>query len=406
MDKIDFLQIPHKLHYPPVLRSKISTAHSNAISQFLSTYTGKYVERKQIIHILNCISYMYVSGDSLPMNWNIEHPCDNYIDIEDESILSDTLKDIYIENEKAVRWAETDKYKNTSESIKIAEQSVTSIEPKILDLQPQSSGVVELSTDTESIQLVSAIVPLQSAETTVENNKSDLYIQSPTVPQFDTKQPWMSKIIDNVQYVIYKSLPIIPTKQNEISITTDVDVMLKDDLLALFPSSTIQTRAAIMYEPQIGMELDPLLGLIFPIDGFSTEQVRENIIKYPHLFRLLKQIDREYKSFYSTIEIDGELHKITDIWSSLPESSVIPYNKDFIKEYVVRRYLLERDILHVDHRYSMYGTLDPFLTLFTTPEIYSQLGYSDSCELARQCVRARVSYKQSRNPIVRRLMDA
>jgi hypothetical protein len=93
------------------------------------------------------------------------------------------------------------------------------------------------------------------------------------------------------------------------------------------------------------------------------------------------------------------------MWRRLPESLVIPYNKEFIKEYVVRRYLLERDISGVEHRYKLYGTLEPFLTLFTTAQEYSKMGYSDSIMLAHSCVTARVSYKQTRNPVLRRLSN-
>ena len=49
----------------------------------------------------------------------------------------------------------------------------------------------------------------------------------------------------------------------------------------------------------------------------------------------------------------------------------------------------------------MYGTLDPFLTLFTCPEEYEHMGYTDVYQIARNCVESRVSYKQSRDPVLR-----
>ena len=135
------------------------------------------------------------------------------------------------------------------------------------------------------------------------------------------------------------------------------------------------------------------------------EQVRDNIIQYPHFYKLKRFIKGEFVSFYSNIEIDGELYDTLEIWDSLPESKVIPRTSEFIKEYVVRRYLLERDILGIEHKYPMHGTLEPFLTLFSIPEDYCRFGYPDSAELAAKCVKSRISYKQSRNPIIRKVMD-
>jgi hypothetical protein len=145
----------------------------------------------------------------------------------------------------------------------------------------------------------------------------------------------------------------------------------------------------------------PVVGAVYPISGFTYEQVLDNIIRYPHLFKLSKVVNGEIIGFYSTIEIDDELHKILDVWESLPESKSIPFVKEYVRDYVVRRYLLERDIKHIEHKYPMYGTLEPFLTLFTTPDEYIDLGYREIETMARQCVQARISYKKSRNPVLR-----
>ena len=206
-------------------------------------------------------------------------------------------------------------------------------------------------------------------------------------------------------YTIYPSIPKIPTKQNEISVTTEVSMIQDADLRRLYPNVLIRTRAACMYDQVPGIKLDPVLGLILPIAGYTEEQLVDNLVKYPHLFKLMKEVDGTLKSFYSTIEIDGTLKKVSDVWNDFPESKVIPYTKDFVKEYVVRRYLLERDIDGVEHRYKLYGTLDPYLTLFAPVENYLNLGYTDIIGIARACVNARVSYKRSRNPVLRRLAD-
>ena len=129
----------------------------------------------------------------------------------------------------------------------------------------------------------------------------------------------------------------------------------------------------------------------------------DNVIRYPHFYRLQKVIDNTCDNFYTTIEIDGELHRTLDVWDSLPESAFIPKSAEFIREYVIRKYLLERDYLDIHHRYMMYGTLDPFITLIAPAETYKSWGYTDVLSIAKNCVNARVSYKRSRNPVLKRL---
>ena len=45
----------------------------------------------------------------------------------------------------------------------------------------------------------------------------------------------------------------------------------------------------------------------------------------------------------------------------------------------------------------------PYLTLFTTPAQYAELGHNDFENMARACVNARIAFKRTRNPILRRL---
>lgn len=89
----------------------------------------------------------------------------------------------------------------------------------------------------------------------------------------------------------------------------------------------------------------------------------------------------------------------------IPEMKGLKKTWPVIREYVVRRYLLERDIKGIEHKYPMFGTLDPFVTLFMPSKIYREEGYKDSVDIARQCVKSRVSYLQSRNPVIRRLEE-
>ena len=102
------------------------------------------------------------------------------------------------------------------------------------------------------------------------------------------------------------------------------------------------------------------------------------------------------------MEIDGELRDTVEVWDSLEISKWIPKNVDFIKEYVVRKYLMDIEHKGATYKYPLFGTLDPFLTLFMPASEYTKRGY-DALELAKQCVLSRVSYKQSRSPVIRRI---
>lgn len=367
-----FTELPDTLPYPSVLRSKMSTTHSDIISWVVTHYQGTYSERRKIVALMNSISYLYMSGDSFPKGWDIENPLIDPPEVDDD-VCKKYLGNIYIV-EKHVDW-----------DIDIhTPEEVNKVESKS-DINVEKTTV---TTDTKHI-----------------TPKEDLYIQSPKIPQFDKKSKWISEIVGGDEFVIYESLPKIPTKQNEISVTTNVDNMLSSDLLNLFPNNFIPTRATCMYEDVKGIKRHPDLGLLIPILDFSEEEIQNNIVEYPHLYRLSKVVDGEITNFYSSIEIDGKLYSTSDVWKDIPECKNIPYTPDFVKEYVTRRYLLERDIKHIKHEYPMYGELIPFLTLFMPKEKYIELGYSEIEDIAKKCVESRVHYKQSRNPVIRRLRD-
>lgn len=367
-----FTQIPNELKYPPAIRSKLSTIHSEIISWAVDNYKGTFKERKIIIQIMNSISYICLIGDSIPENWDPSDPFLNCPNIDDYTCRN-YLEDMYI-LEKNVDW----------------------------DIGKVKSNIVE----TSQIPEIKHTIKLAEIDkNVVPTPKEDLFIQSPKIPRFDKHKVWLSGYIGEDLFEIYESLPSIPTKQNEIAVTTDITKFTKSDLLKLYPNCFIQTRAACMYEPVEGITLNPQFGLLLPIQGFSEEQILTNIIEYPHLYKLYRLVDNNLISFYSSIEIDGTLYAISDIWNDLPESRKIPYSPDFIKEYVTRRYLLERDVKHIKHIYPIFGDLSPFLTLFMPKNDYESLGYNVE-DLAKQCVLSRIEYKKSRNPVVRRLNNA
>lgn len=360
---IKFTQIAEKLNYPPKHRSELTRYHTLVINYVIDNFSNTYSYRKHIVDVLNTISYSIMCSDYLPSS------ASELIDMPmcDMNSAKNLLGNLFL-TDKQIIW-DISEAPNTSEPV--------AVKTEVVD-NPSPISVTD---------------------------KTDLYIKPPAIPQFNYSKVWMSGVADGIQYVIYTSLPEVPTKQNQISCTTDINDFTDDDLMKLFPTNIIRTRHSSMYEQIDGIPFDETLGILFEIDDFTIEQVRENIIKYPHLYQLTRMVNDEIQTFYKNIEIDGQLQDILDVWDTLPDTSKLPKTKEFIKEYVVRRYLLERDIKHIKHNYPMFGSLDPFLTVFMPPEDYKKYGYEDSLDIMRKCVESRVSYKQSRNPIVRRLQD-
>ena len=379
---VKFTQLPDKLVYPARIRARLSTLHSDVITYVVSNFKNTAKYKRQVVDTLNTISAYIKNNDALPSDWSVSDPLTN-LELLDSSFCEDTLGNLCIKV-KDIIWdvqeSETDEQISTDTVVNtksVSENTVTT--STVVNIKPKrDTGVVVSPTP-----------------------KENLYIKPPTIPQFDASKPWLQSQLNQNVYTIYESLPIIPVNQSQISVTTDVSKMTIMDMMKLYPNHFIRTRAATMYENHDGLTLDGDIGIILPIVGFSPTQVKDNIIKYPHIYKLTRYMDNKFTSFYSNIEIDGELHDTLSIWDSLPDSKKMPRNSEFIKEYVVRRYLLERDILGVEHKYPLFGTLEPFLTLFTTSDDYIRLGYTDVTDIAKQCVISRVSYKRSRNPILR-----
>lgn len=371
-----FSQIPEQLAYPATCKAALSQAHSVIVEEVLKDLHRTRAFLKNVIQLMNTLTFRMLSGDDL--QWSSADPL-NFANLEDDftirCLLDSPQYRLYI-SFRDIHWA--------SDNIEI-----------VVDTYVRASVPVQtVSTDVTPMITADAPTP-----------KEDLYIRPPLVPRFSTTQVYVAGMLGDAKYCVYTSFPEIPKRQTDISATTDVSKMTSSDLLKLYPNHIIRTRSAAMYEPYEDLQLDPILGLILPIAGYTLEQLRENIIKYPHIYKLTRFVGSKLVSFYTHIEIDGTLHRVSDIWETLPEHEIIPYNSDFVKEYVVRRYLLERDVKGICHLYPIFGELDPFLTLFAPPETYQSLGYSDAEQLARLCVESRVQYKLSRNPVMRRLKD-
>lgn len=385
-NKIKFTDISEKYAVNKSVKGKLSELHAMLITHVVSNFRDTKKYKQMVVDALNLITYAVYASEPLPFNWSPNKPFDNQPEV-DRELVSETLGDILLTVE-GIAW---DVQPTHSEDVELKHT-----EPAITTKQQTESTKSKVIISSKTATSDPAVSP---------TNKQDLYIQPPSIPQFDHSKVWMSGQSGADALVIYATLPEIPTKQNEISCTTDVSKMRYAELAGLYPNCIIHTRASVMYEPCPGIELDPDLGLLLPIEGYTRDQLIANLIEYPHIFQLTRLVDGKFVSFYSNIEIDGELKDTLSVWDSLLESKVIPKQAEFVKEYVVRRYLLERDVKKIKHKYPLFGTLDAFLTLFMPMTEYIRRGYGDAEDIARRCVLARVSYKQSRNPVIRRLTE-
>lgn len=375
-NKIKFTSISERYKTSKSCKGKISELHSELITYVVHNFKNTKRYKQQVVNVLNIMTYVVYTGEILPFNWKISKPFENIPDF-DFDLIESTLGDIFL--------------------------TVDSIEWDVTPIQSDSINTSKKS--IESVTSVNFSNDVKSVKTFQPTPKQDLYIQSPVVPRFDFNKPWLQGHEGSDDLVIYTTLPEIPTRQNEISCTTDVTKMTYSELMNLYPNTTIHTRAPVLYKHIEGLDYEEGLGVILPIDGYTREQLIDNIIQYPHFYKLVREVDGNLCSFYTHIEIDGELYSILDIWNTLPDTYKIPRQKEFVKEYVVRKYLLDRTWKHVEYKYPLYGSLDPYLTLFMPANDYMNKGYTDLENIAKQCVISRVKYKLSRNPIVRRLDD-
>ena len=386
--KIKFTNISENYQVRPQYKAELSKIYSSIITYVMGHYDGTQKYRQQVVKVLNTITFAKYTDELLPSDWLIGRPFEN-IPEYNEAEIEDSLSDIYLTVD-AIDW------------------DISPVDTPISDMANSSipiSAVSSFKPVQKSATVSSALLPdYNPTEGIIPTPPTDLYIQSPEVPQFNISKPWIQKRCGSDLLTIYTTIPEIPKKQRDISITTDVNLMTEKDLLNLYPNQFIRTRAAILYEQQAGQKFDPIYGFITPIDGYDENTILKNIIEYPHFYHAVRSQNNKLESFYSYMEIDDELVDTLEVWDSLDISNKIPKHTEFIKDYLMRKYLLDRDIKHKEFKYPLYGTLDPFITLFMPASEYKNLGY-DPVDLAKQCVLSRVSYKQSRSPVLKRIRE-
>ncbi|MBP5433749.1 hypothetical protein [Ruminococcus sp.] len=366
-----FSAIADKLRYPAKFSQRLRTEHMKIIDYAVRHCQSNRQWERTIIKLMNSVTCAIVEENAVAIDYGQENMLDH---------ISVLLRD----NEEMRRFLQESKCDKLFIEFKNVEWD---IEPVEQTKQPARS--------------VPAPEPQEQTASAAETPKEDLYLRAPQFPRYDVNKYWLSQRIGNEHFYIYPSLPAIPEKQNDVSCTTDAAAMTDRDLLRLYPNHLIRTRNAVMYEPADGIDYDDELGLILPIKGFTRKQLRDNLIQYPHFYQLTRTVGEEDVSFYKHIEIDGVLHDTLEVWDSLPDTAKLPKTAEFIKEYIIRRYLLERDS-GIEHKYPLRGSLLPYLTLFAPADFYVKNGCGDPAELARQCVTARADFFRSRNPYLTR----
>lgn len=383
--KIKFTSIPDKIKYPAKLKGILCPMHSEIIEYVCSHGVKNKNEKRKIIQAMNTLSYLVIQEDTIPSDYSPSN-LSSLPEIENDE-LSRSLG-ICLISYSDIDW-------DIDTSSIIDDNLITENKIKTeSDIKVESSKQIKKTEDKRLVDSKSCLSKL-----------SDISLKPPKVPQFDYSKIYIQKQIGQDIYTIYTSLPEIPKIQNDISLTTDINKMSEQDLLNLYPDHFIQTRSPEMYNKIPGIDFDDVLGLIIPIQGYTRNQIIDNIIRYPHILKLQRKVSDETESFYKNIEIKGYLQDTLKIWDCLPESKFLPKTKPFIREYVMRRYLLERDIEGIKHNYPIYGDIKPFITLFQHSDDYIKMGYANTVEIAKRCVEARVAYKKSLNPVMRRLSD-
>lgn len=387
--RIKFTSISENYQVRPQYKAELSKIYSSIITYVIGHYDGTLKYKQQVVKVLNIITFAKYTDELLPSDWVIGRPFENIPEYS-ETEIEDSLSDIYLTVD-AIDW------------------DISPVDNPVTDTLESSVPIFAISS-SKSVQKPGAVLTelpnYDSVETIVPTSPTDLYIQPPEVPQFNINKPWIQKRCGSDLLTIYTTIPEIPKKQRDVSITTNVNLMTEKDLLNLYPNQFIKTRAAILYEREqgSGLTFDPIYGLITPIDGYDYDTILKNIIEYPHFYHAVRLQNDKLESFYSYIETDNGLVDTLEVWDSLNISTKLPKHAEFIKDYLMRKYLLERDIEHKEFKYPLYGALDPFITLFMPASEYKNLGY-DPIDLARQCVLSRVAYKQSRNPILKRIHE-
>lgn len=401
---IKFEDLVEQMPVEASIRANYVKATSLLYAHVARTYRNRKSYKQSTVNKLNYLVFCLRKDSSIPYNWKDIVEDDNFCYDEDEKYVSRIVKHLFLDVEN-VDWSNlTSEVRDNifpEPEVKVDRQSNVSM-VGTFEVRHTNDSTLNIPAKQQHDVVSPVSVHILEEPSVSERKltpKEDLFIVTPKYPRVADFHHRYGNI--------HVSLPQVPTRQCEVSCTTDVNCMTDSQLLNLFPNNFIRTRSSVMYKPKDGITLDPHFGLLIPVDGFTDAEVRDCIIRYPHIFKL-KRVgpDGDVTSFYSHIEIDGELVDTMEAWSFLPEARLFDFDSmstrqeqlEFMKEYAIRRYLLERDVKGVVHKYPVVGDLPEFVTLFMPSDMYSAEGFKDVVQLARKCVQARVDYIRSRNP--------
>lgn len=369
-----------------------------AVLQFQGAW--RFKNQVKAIDTLNSLVTSILKGDSLPNSIKLLQESD-YDEDEMKSTLGNAYATVDTFDWKVLESRDATDYSDTS----VIEDREAE------DAQHVSQDTSEISRKDSSDSTDRDLSTVQFSDTSNDNEfvqhnstRADISLSFRVFPIRDIKNLWRpAKDLAGRSMMIYKTLPEIPSKQSEITITTEVDEMTDSDLLKLFPDHFIRPRRLEMYEKYEGFNYHDKLGYIPKISGFTEEQVIDNLIRYPIFAYMFRRVDGKRVVFNKYVEIDGELLTSQQAYEKVEDVRNLPNNIVFFWEYSVRRYLLERDHNTVKHKYPLEGSCESFTTLFMTPEEYRELGYEDSIDIARQCVQNRVKFWRTRNPLTKHM---
>ena len=435
---IDFISLPN--YYRLLCRhknvgAKIETAVADIVSKNCRSLNTRK-SRIAICDLLNRVVYQYISDPSYKY---VEGEVPDVGDIDIEQELGDlfiTINKVDFDScpvEDAILEDANECLSNQSGAVSSSKENIQGASRSEPDehIDLDNASVVDLMLESQQKHRDEEFhIPpgyeLFYADTTsdgyqVSQDRSDISLLTSTMPAIDCTHIYLKSLdLAGRPINVYPTLPTIPTNQCEVSATTNIDTMIDMDFLKMFPDEVIRARHPMMYgtftdvvnvhgDP-MEIEVDEVLGYIPVINGYTREQIIDNIIKYPQFTYWYRQEGRDRTPFTKYVEIDGELVPRMK-WlreSKDPDLNNVPGNEYFIKDYMYRKYILDEEYGGIKHTYPPFGTYGPFMSLFMPKELYQKFGYNDVASIGRQCVQNRIDFFRSRNPLflMKKKMDA
>ena len=255
-NKIKFTSISEKFALPSKFKGQQSKLHGEFIEYVVKHFQNTRKYKQTVVDALNILTYCVIASEAPTFDWKLSDPF-NTIPEYDMDMIEEATS-VYFLTMDAIDWdvSEADDSYHITDAQVIVPSAPTEPQEDVKIYTPSRAEIAPDTTPIVPPQISRVIqeVPEVSTCTTVLTPKEDLYIQPPKYPQFDFSKPWLSVQDKGDQLVIYTTIPEIPTKQNEISVTTDPDKMTVTEMMMLYPKQFIRTRAPIMYEPQEGLD--------------------------------------------------------------------------------------------------------------------------------------------------------